>query len=65
MLVLTRKQRQSIHIQTASGPVLVTLVRTGRNCRIGIEAPPDVVVTRDELLEQLPPDCEKQHGTQT
>lgn len=47
MLVLTRAADQSIKI----GPdIVVTVVRVGsRTVRLGIEAPPGVVVLREEL----------------
>lgn len=57
MLVLTRSVNEGIKI----GPdVLVTVVRVGtRTVRLGIEAPPGVVVLREELAERavspLPP----------
>ena len=50
MLVLSRKQLQSIMI----GPdIKITIVKVERNqVRIGIEAPRDVTILRDELIEQ-------------
>ncbi len=49
MLVLSRKPLQSIMI----GPdIRITIVKVERNqVRIGIEAPRDVTILRDELLE--------------
>ncbi len=48
MLVLSRKLLEGIVI----GPdIRITVVKIERNhVRLGIEAPPDVVVVRDELL---------------
>jgi carbon storage regulator len=49
MLVLSRKPLQSIMI----GPdIRITVVKVERNqVRIGIEAPRDVTILRDELIE--------------
>ncbi len=49
MLVLSRKPLQSIMI----GPdIKITIVKVERNqVRIGIEAPRDVTILRDELVE--------------
>jgi len=47
MLVLSRKERERIRVGDS---IIVTIVRvTGDKVRIGIEAPPDVIVLRDEL----------------
>ncbi len=47
MLVLSRKPAEKIRLGNS---IVVTVVRvTGDKVRIGIEAPPDVVVLRDEL----------------
>ena len=50
MLVLMRKPGESIHI----GPnIVVTLVALERNrARIGIQAPRDVIVDREEIAEK-------------
>ena len=49
MLVLTRKENESIVID---GNIKVTVVRiSGDKIRLGIEAPKDVAVWREELLE--------------
>ena len=52
MLVLSRKLGQSFHV----GPeVRVTIVKIDRNSiRIGIEAPDDVSVQREEIVFELP-----------
>jgi len=49
MLVLSRKPLQSIMV----GPdIKITIVQVERNqVRLGIEAPRDVTILRDELLE--------------
>ena len=51
MLVLSRKPLQSIMI----GPdIKITIVKVERNqVRIGIEAPRDVTILRDELIEHI------------
>jgi carbon storage regulator len=51
MLVLSRKQNERIRVGDS---VVVTVVRvSGDKVRIGIEAPPDVRVLRDELDDTL------------
>ncbi len=47
MLVLSRKWNQSIRIDDE---VVVTILRIqGENVRIGIEAPPEISVRREEI----------------
>ena len=47
MLVLSRKETERIRLGDS---IVVTVVRvTGDKVRLGIEAPPDVLVLRDEL----------------
>ena len=47
MLVLSRKERQRIKLGDS---IVVTVVRvTGDKVRLGIEAPDDVLVLREEL----------------
>ena len=47
MLVLSRKQTERIKLGDS---IVVTVVRvSGDKVRLGIEAPPDIVVLRDEL----------------
>ena len=47
MLVLSRKQAERIKLGDS---IVVTVVRvSGDKVRLGIEAPPDVIVLRDEL----------------
>ncbi len=47
MLVLSRKERERIRLGDS---IVVTVVRlSGDTVRLGIEAPPNVVVLRDEL----------------
>jgi carbon storage regulator len=52
MLVLSRKLGQSFHV----GPeVRVTIVKIDRNSvRIGIEAPGEVSVQREEIVFEMP-----------
>jgi len=50
MLVLSRKQNERLVID---GNIVVTIVRVSNNSvRIGIEAPPEVLVRREELLSR-------------
>ncbi len=47
MLVLSRKETQRIRLGDS---IVVTVVRvSGDKVRLGIEAPPDMLVLRDEL----------------
>ena len=47
MLVLSRKETERIRLGDS---IIVTVVRvSGDKVRLGIEAPPDVLVLRDEL----------------
>jgi len=51
MLVLSRKLRESLQIETADGPITVAIIRTGdHTVRVGIEAPPQCRIMREELL---------------
>lgn len=53
MLVLSRKVGQRIYI---GEEIAITVVRvSGGGVRIGIEAPPDLPVLREELAEELEP----------
>ncbi len=60
MLVLSRKLLQSIMI----GPdIKITIVKVERNqVRIGIEAPRDVTILRDELLEAAQSESSSSRG---
>jgi len=50
MLVLSRRQTERIKLGES---IVVTVVRvSGDKVRLGIEAPPDVLVLRDELDKQ-------------
>lgn len=54
MLVLSRKVGERIVI---GNNVVITVVAVrGQQIRLGIEAPPSVVVKREELID-LKPDC--------
>lgn len=50
MLVLGRKEQERLIID---GHIVVTIVRvSGGKVRLGIEAPPDVSIQREELLRR-------------
>ena len=50
MLVLARKQNQNIVID---GKIILRVLRVGRdNVKIGIEAPLDIPIHREELLQK-------------
>ena len=51
MLALTRKSGERLAIDTPAGRIWVLVVRVnGGKVRLGIDAPADVQVTREELL---------------
>lgn len=53
MLVLSRKESQRIRLGDS---IVVTIVKiSGDKVRVGIEAPTDVLVLRDELEVHAPP----------
>ena len=53
MLVLSRRESERIRLGDS---IVVTVVRlSGDRVRLGIEAPADVVVLRDELRRQTAP----------
>jgi len=57
MLVLTRKQKESIKIGDS---IVVTILRVqGQSVRVGIEAPRDVRVVRGELTATKPVEQEE------
>ena len=56
MLVLSRRQSERIRL---GDNIVVTIVRvSGDKVRLGIEAPPDVLVLRDELRPHVRADDE-------
>ena len=57
MLVLSRKQTERIRLGES---IVVTVVRvSGDKVRLGIEAPADVLVLRDELQSDEPTELKK------
>ena len=51
MLVLSRKQLEGIQI---GADIRIKIVKVDRNqVRLGIEAPPDVLIVRDELVNDV------------
>ncbi len=56
MLVLSRKQSERIKLGDS---IVITILRLGRDkVRIGIEAPTDIVVLREELEPHEPDSAE-------
>lgn len=54
MLVVTRKESQAIVIGDGAQRVLVRVLAVdGQRVKLGIEAAPEMVVLRDELLSHL------------
>mgnify|MGYP000987997345 CR=1 FL=1 len=61
MLVLTRMVNERIMID--GGRIVITIVRVqGEKVRVGIDAPPDVDVHREEIFN-LPPEQRKRPPT--
>ena len=55
MLVLSRRERERIKLGDA---IVVTVVRVaGDRVRLGIEAPSEIVILRQELEPEDTPDC--------
>jgi carbon storage regulator len=53
MLVLTRRENQTIILETADGPIEIKLTDIdGAQVRIGIRAPRSVGIVRGELKER-------------
>lgn len=52
MLVLTRREGESIVLETSDGPIRVKLVayKSNTETSVGIEAPESVRIMREELL---------------
>lgn len=53
MLVLSRKENESIVVKLPNGQKIIVKVQriTGNVVRLGIEAPKDIAIVRQELLE--------------
>jgi carbon storage regulator CsrA len=56
MLVLTRKQGQGIDLCKGRIVIKILEIRPGR-VRIGIKAPPDCTILRDELIDEEDESC--------
>ena len=56
MLVISRKLAQKFTLTLPDGEVIVvTIVQaSASNVRLGIDAPRNIVVSRNELLEEIP-----------
>ncbi len=53
MLVLSRKQNEQIVVTLPNQTIRIRVVSVeGNRVRLGIEAPPDVKITREELLAE-------------
>jgi carbon storage regulator len=61
MLVLSRRESQRIRL--GDSIVVTVLHLSGEKVRLGIEAPPEVLVLRDEL-ESFPPSAPPQTSAQ-
>lgn len=61
MLVLSRREKERIRLGSS---IVVTVIRVnGETVRLGIEAPPDVLVLRDELEVREPSAAEPPAAT--
>lgn len=61
MLILTRKAGESIVLD---GGIRITVVQTeAGSVRLGIEAPPDVAIFREELLERMASENQRASAT--
>jgi len=56
MLVVTRRPGETLIIETPAGEqITVTVLEVkGNQVRIGTDAPADIAIVRDELLDKLP-----------
>jgi carbon storage regulator len=52
MLVIARRAQESLIIPSARATIRVVAIRSG-SVRLGVEAPPEVTVYREELYERL------------
>ena len=57
MLVIARREQESVIIPSIQATIRVVAIRSG-SVRLGIEAPPDIAVYRDELYERLSTDAD-------
>lgn len=57
MLVVTRRVGEKVHI---GDDITITLIKAGANTKIGIEAPKDIRVMRDNAKQQMPKPQEEQ-----
>ena len=50
MLILSRKESQKLKLITSNDSIIITILRiSGEQIRIGVDAPGEVLVLRDEL----------------
>lgn len=50
MLILSRKESQKLKLITSNNSIIITILRiSGEQIRIGVDAPGEVLVLRDEL----------------
>jgi len=56
MLVLTRREGETLIIELPTGETIEVTVLgiKGNQVRIGTDAPDDIAIVREELLEKLP-----------
>jgi len=57
MLVLTRRDGETILLRLPNGDEIEVTLISGGPCRLGITAPGDVEIVRDELTEYSAPEC--------
>lgn len=61
MLILTRKLGESINIGDTIKVSVLNI--SGLQVRIGVEAPPDVVVHREEIFNKIQEESNQAHGS--
>ncbi len=62
MLVLTRRPQEQLFIGDAGISITILEIKGGR-VRIGITAPPDVSIRREEILDRQPVGCASDAGS--
>ncbi len=51
MLVLSRREGERVVIEAGGRTILIVVAQTGDRVRLGIEAPPDVRIDREEISQ--------------
>lgn len=63
MLVVSRRESETIQVTTSDGPITIMCVEVRRDkARIGIVAPPTCEIVREEVLDKPCPRCVVKYG---